>query len=368
MHAIRPALLMLGFVIAGCDLEPPRGTQIGALREPEPPPAPPSDIDEIDLEAAVADAFAVAAASTLASAWAVHEDLLDVDGVPHCPEVWIGPLPEDVTDMEMDEDDDPGMSWLADCATPAGTGWAGWAHWTAALSTGTASDRTFAGDLAITGASGVWLEIDGEASDSVDTNGAYVYSSSFAGEVIGTLITEGGIRGELDAEWSADGSFSLFGAITDLDGFGPPDTRDPETAPEVGFDGWTPGMPRFTSVRYDLTLDPATCGMEPTGYLGIRGNEGFWLDVYFLPLYDVEEGSAQSSAFPFELIENQTCDGIGTLFARNLLLEDPSGSGTAADTTLAREVAPDFAAIVASMPVPMPGDDPITLREVTESP
>jgi hypothetical protein len=269
--------------------------------------------------------------------------------------------------MDVDEDT-PGMSWLANCATPAGVDWAGWAHWNAALPTGTASDRTFDGDLAVSGADGLWLEIDGEASDSIDTNGVYSYASSFAGEIIGSLVTEGGIRGELDAEWSADGGFSLFGAITDLDGFGPPDTRNPETSPEVGFDGWTPGMPRFTSVRYDLSLNPASCGLEPAGYIGIRGNEGFWLDVYFLPIYDPAEDTAQSNAFPFELIENQTCDGIGTLFARNLLLEDPSGSGTAADTTLAREVSPDFAAIVASMPAPQPGDDLITLREITETP
>jgi hypothetical protein len=236
------------------------------------------------------------------------------------------------------------------------------------MSSAAASDRTLTSDMFVTGAAGILLRVDGEASDSIGTSGGYSYTSSFDGEIIGTLVASGGVRGELDAEWSADGSFGLFGAITDLDGFGPPDTRDPESAPEVGFDGWTPGMPRFTSVRYDLTLDVTTCGVEPTGYLGIRGNEGFWLDVYFLPLYDPEEDSAQSHAFPFELIENQSCDGIGTLFARNLLLEDPSGAGSTADTTLAREVAPDFAAIVGSMPAPLPGDDLITLREITETP
>jgi hypothetical protein len=354
----------LSGVVAACDLEPPKGTQIGALREPEPPPAPPSDIWDIDLEAAVADAFALAGISTLGQAWAIHGENLAAAS-PGCPQVWIGNLPEDVVDVDMD-DDNEGLSWLDDCATTGGVGWNGWAHWTTQMSTGTAVDRTMVGDLAVTGSDGVWLALDGDASDSIDTSNGYAYASTLDGELVGTLVEGGGVRGELEASWASDGSFRMSGMITDLDGFGPPDTRDPATSPEVAFEGWTAGMPRFTSVRYDLTLEPSTCGMEPTGYLGIRGNEGFWLDVYFLPIYDIEENTAQSNAFPFELIDNQICDGIGTLFARNLLLEDGSGDGN--DTTLVREVAPDFAAIVGSMPAPMPGDTLLTLRELTETP
>jgi hypothetical protein len=360
-------LFLFGLIatLAACDLEPPKGTQIGALREPEPPPAPPSDIWDIDLEAAVADAFTVAGQATLAKAWAAHGETL-ADAPPGCPQVWIGNLPEDVVDMDMD--DDEGLSWLADCATPDGVAWSGWAHWTDVLPSGTVADRTLMGDLAITGPDGLWLVLDGETSDAIDTTNGYAYASNLEGELTGSLVEGGGVRGELEASWASDSSFRLFGTVTDLDGFGPPDNRDPATSPEVAFDGWTPGMPRFTSVRYDLTLDLTTCGVEPTGYLGIRGNEGFWLDVYFLPIYDLTEDTAQSNAFPFELIENQTCDGIGTLFARNILLEDTSGDGDSTDTTLAREVAPDFATIVGALPAPMPGDTLLTLRELTETP
>ena len=119
-------------------------------------------------------------------------------------------------------------------------------------------------------------------------------------------------------------------------------------------------MSRFNSVRFQLSFD-ADCPEEPHGYVGIRGNEGFWFDVYFLPLYDLADDSAQSNAYPYELIDNAECDGFGTLFSRNVDLSDQE------DGTWSREIAPDFASVVAALPTPTLADYVFTLRHLPEN-
>lgn len=345
----------------GCDLAPPAGTQIGALREEPPPPRPPSDIKQLDVEAAIAEAIALAGRTTLATAWQGHTLAL-AEAPKGCPDVWVGPLPEDA-DAEIDEEDG-GLSWLADCTTPTLVTYDGWVHWTTELSPdGTTATRSLIGDARVTDPEGLLLELDGVADDSIDASAGYAYGGTFEGELGGRLIDAGsGLRGAMEARWSDDGTFRFFGSVTALDGFGPPDGRDPdpEISPELSnLPGWTPGMPRFTSVRFDLELDPA-CPEEPVGFVGIRGNEGFWLDVYFLPLYDPAENTAQSSAFPFEEIDNQSCDGIGTLFARNRSLASEE------DETWSREVRPDFAAAIGALPRPGTDSAIFTLRHLPE--
>jgi hypothetical protein len=98
------------------------------------------------------------------------------------------------------------------------------------------------------------------------------------------------------------------------------------------------------------------------GFLGLRGNEGFWFDIYFLPIYAVDENTAQSNAFPFERIENQTCDGIGTLFSRNVDL----ATLDAADANWEREVSPNFDAVRDNLPSPALESYIYTLRHLPE--
>jgi hypothetical protein len=355
--------IMLALIV-GCTTDPPAGTQIGALRE-DPPPNLPTDFKDLDLVGAVQDALNIGGIATLASAWAGHAGALE--RAPYgCPSIWVGAPPEDVVDLNISDDDiGNGMSWLADCTAPNMDYYSGFTYWDTNVDPGgNSGERSLTADATVTDGSGqILFDFDGEAGDAIN-GGAYA-STLVARRLSGTLVGLGnGLRGELDAEWADDGTLSFFGAVTVLDGFGPPDTRDPNPAntPELlNLPSWEPGMPRFTSVRFDLTWD-GSCAMEPQGYVGIRGNEGFWFDVYFLPIYDPDEDTAQSNAFPFEEIDNIDCDGVGTAFARNVSLKEEDEG----DPAWTREVSPDFAAIVATLPTPTLADFVLTLRQLPE--
>lgn len=360
--SIVPRAALLVSLVAACQLNPPGGTQIGALREPDPAPEPPSDFRALDMTAAVEDALRIGGVTTLSTAWAGHLGALDA-ARGGCPTIWIGGLPEEIADIDMNGD--PGMSWLADCTTdPGRTDYAGFTHWTTGIVEGQSGTRELVSDAIVTDTDGtVLFDFDGSASDQLDVTTS-TYTSVLNGELGGTLAGVGsGLRtgGEFEASWSVDGSLRLFGTVTTFDGFGPADTRD-ASAPELAnLPGWAPGMPRFTSVRLDLSFGPE-CGAEPIGFVGIRGNEGFWFDVYFLPNPEFEEGTAQFKAFPYEEIDNLACDGVGTLFARNVNLEayddeDPSWS---------RDITPDFAGVLGGMALPTLDTYVYTLRDIVE--
>lgn len=347
---------MLSLLLAAACAPPPAGVEPPAPREPDPPPVLPMDFKALDVKAAVESALQIGAIATAAAVWEGHVGSLAL-ATRDCPTVWTGPLPEDA---DVDGDFEEGLTWLDNCGTPAGVQLNGWNHWETGGLEGTS--RSVSADARVVDAGGVVLyDFVGEASDSLDADGSY--ASSFLGELTGTLAGIGsGLRGEVEASWSPDGTLRFFGNMTTFDGFGPPDNRIPDMAPELeNLPGWTQGDPRFTSVRFDLEFT-ADCAAEPLGYVGIRGNEGFWFDVYFLPIYDPTEGSAQSNAFPFEEIDNVACDGIGTMFSRNVSLKEEDE----ADPAWSREVSPDFAGVVASLPTPSPDDYVFTLRDLPE--
>lgn len=367
MLTVRRAAMLLPLALAACDPDPKPGTQIGALREPDPSPMPPSDTRTLDMGAAVEEALRIGGITTLTAAWAGHVGSLDL-GAPagDCPQIWVGPLPDDVVDVDMDEDE-PGLSWLSNCETRVADGentFSGFTHWTTTMVEGESGARTLVADAEVTDKNGkVLFGFDGEADDSLDL-ATGTYTSNLDGEVVGTLSdAEGGFRtgGGFEASWSPSGTLRMFGTVTAFDGFGPPDNRTIVESPEIaGLAGWVSGMPRFTSVRFDLEFMPE-CTAEPVGYVGIRGNEGFWFDVYFLPIADLEaEPTAQSTAFPYEQIDNIACDGIGTLFARNIDLR----SMDLEDDGWSRELSPDFAGVIASLPVPTLDDYVYTLRDL----
>lgn len=352
----RVVLLALTITASACtpgpvEVEPP------APREPDPPPTLPMDFKALDVKSAVETALQIGGIATAAAVWNGHVGSM-AQATRACPAVWTGPLPEDA---DVDGDFEEGLTWLDDCTTPAGVRMLGYNHWETNADAGTES-RSVTADATVTDANGAVLyEFMGEASDSLDENGGY--DSTFTGELTGSLAGIGsGLRGEVEASWAPDGSMRFFGNITTFDGFGPPDNRDPQLAPELeNQPGWRPGAPRFTSVRFDLEFT-GDCAAEPLGFVGIRGNEGFWFDVYFMPIYDPAEGSAQSNAFPFEEIDNIACDGIGTMFTRNASLKEEDES----DPAWSREVSPDFAAILAALPTPSPDDFVFTLRDLPE--
>ncbi len=347
-----PVPAWVALVLLGCTPDPGEGIQIGSLRV-DPPPEPPTDFRAIDMVAALSDAFGLAGVATLATAWEGHTRALDL-GEGGCPTLWLGPPPEDLSDIEGGDDETEGLSWADACSTPSAASFEGFSYWQADVALDEAAqpergERSLQMDGLVRDGDGLsLLDFDGEAEDSLQGD---TYRSSLVARVLsGSLVGFGsGLRGELEATWSPEG-MELFGSVHANDGFGPPDTRDPDpqVTPELkNLPGWEPGQPRFTSARFDLQLD-GDCALEPRGYVGVRGNEGFWFDVYFLPLHDPEEATAESSAFPYESIDNLDCDGIGTLFVRNLDLRTEDE----ADADWSREISVDFAAILASMPTP----------------
>ncbi len=367
MRTVHPGAVVLA-ALAACQVEPPKGTQIGAIREPDPSPAPPSDLTDLDMGAAVADALALAGIVTSASAFQGHLATMDRSTSRTCPPIWAGLPPEDLVEIDLG-DDEGGVSWLASCTTDETT-YDGFAHWTTTIDDGegTAS-RSLVADASVSdGGGGVLWAFDGESADTLDTTTG-AYASSFSGVITGSLSGLGeGLRaqnntedgdGGFVAEWSPDGAMRFAGSVEAFDGYGPVDRRDGSEPELEGVTGWSPGRPRFTSVRFDLTFD-ATCAEEPYGFLGLRGNEGFWFDVYFLPIYDPGEDTAQSNAFPFESIDNQSCDGVGTLFSRNIDLKGIEAS----EPGWSRELSPDFDAIRSSLPTPTLESYVYTLRHL----
>jgi len=359
-----PLQLVVVVALTACMPKPPGGTQIGALRD-ELPPNLPADFLELDLMAATEEALTIGGISTLAGAWRGHAGSFD-HAVFDCPHLRLGAPPEDLVDLNLNNDDlGEGMSWIDDCSTPDAATFDGFTYWDTEITQGGAlATRSLIADTHIEAADGsVLFDFDGEAEDSLE-GGAYT-SSIVARGLRGSLVgLGGGLRGEVEASWSDTGDVSLFGAVTMLDGFGPPDGRtlDPEETPELSnVPSWEPGMPRFTSVRFDLTWDES-CDEEPLGYIGIRGNEGFWFDVYFLPIYDLEEDSAEANAFPFGEVSNTTCDGIGTVFVRNIAPNSQAAEGK----NFTAEIQPDFAAVLDGLPRPALEDFVLTLHQIPQ--
>ncbi|MBX2796972.1 MAG: hypothetical protein KTR31_04860 [Myxococcales bacterium] len=350
-------------VPTGCKTDPLGGTQIGALRE-DPPPVPPTDFKQLDIAQAVRDAFAVGGTASMASAWAAHVASMQ-RGSSSCPTMWLGPPDEDLVDINFGNDDAAGgLSWIDQCQTLDGDVYRGFAYWNSTIDVGAGQgERVLVMDGVIRDTTGaLLLDFDGETTDQLDGNR---YQSDFVARTLsGSLVGFGsGLRAELESSWGA-GELEMVGSVHVNDGFGPADTRNPEVddVPELAnLPSWRPGMPRYTSVRYDLQVD-GDCALEPRGYIGIRGNEGFWFDVYFLPLYDAEEDPARASAFPFEAIDNLECDGVGTLFVRNLDLREEE----AADPDFDREITIDFGAIIAALPTPSLDGYVFTLQDLPE--
>ncbi len=353
-------------ILVACTGAPPSGTQVGALRVEE-PPEPPSDFKELDLKQAVEDAFAIAGRTTLATVWAAHRATMD-EATFNCPNVWLGAPPERLADLDLDDGETlPGLAWADQCTNPGENTFVGFTYWETDVDLGVGTgSRVLLGDARVVDAAGaVRFEYDGESQDAL--TGSEYTSSVVVRKLAGALVgpaEASGLRGELDATWARGGgtALSLEGAVHLESGFGPADTRtgDLTVSPELdNLPSWEPGLPRYTSVRFDLEFG-GDCALEPLGYVGVRGNEGFWFDVYFLPKYDRQEDPARGGAFPFEEIDNLDCDGVGTAFIRNLDLktadeEDPSWS---------REIQFDFAAILAALPRPAVEDFLYPLQEL----
>ena len=236
----------------------------------------------------------------------------------------------------MDEDV---LSWAGAC-DDSGVTYDGFLTWQNAVADDASSGtRSLTGEGQITDADGLQLSFDGDASDATtwEPGGGFSYTSSVEGQVSGDAVygdgspVPGGWRGDATLDYDASGNLTID---ANLFLFG------------------EPLIDRFDAVVVDLSFD-ADCGSEPRGHVGLRGTDGYWFDVYFLPPFDVDAPeSAESNAYPYELIDVATCDGCGTLFVRNVLIDG------------AAPVCPDFDGARAALAAPAVGDYILTLHEL----
>jgi hypothetical protein len=236
----------------------------------------------------------------------------------------------------FDMEDDV-LSWAGPCSE-GGVDYDGAISWlTEVDGGGQAATRSVGGDISITGPDGVALTFDGEGDDAATWTGdGFSYTSTVEGEVAGSSVFSsdsplaGGWRGDSTLSYDSDGALVvqanlfLFGA---------------------------PLMDRFDAVVVDIEFLPE-CSDEPVGHVGLRGVDGYWFDVYFLPRYAIDDPSAIASAYPYELIDEPVCDGCGHLFVRNVPIVD------------AAPICPDFDGLRSALVAPAVDEYIMTLHEL----
>ncbi len=328
------AILVLA--LAGCNAVEPgakpdrcAGGQSGCLKEELPMP---EDVDKIDYGRAASEAVRLALAADLVAPWRGHVDLLSrSDG--ECPTLFIG-QPEDA--MVGDEDN---LSWAGSCSYDDTLEFNGFMTWDMAIDEdGTGASREAGGDALIFEDGELALEFDGEATDSVTwlPGGGWSYASTMEGQFSGPVAygadspVPGGFRGSSDVAYDSSGTLHVD---ANLYFFG------------------DPLLDRFDAIAVDIDFEDG-CTDEPLGYIGLRGTDGFWFDIYFLPRYAADDPTAAASAYPYELIEDPTCDGCGSLFVRNVRAELPN------------DVCPDFASVAAGLGAPTIDEYVMTLHDL----
>ncbi len=294
--------IIVGVALGGCvPPEPVReGGQSGSLKEELPLP---EDVDTIDYERAALEAVRLALAADLVAPWGGHVDLLSsTDG--ECPTLFIG-QPEDA--QVGDEDN---LSWSGSCTSGA-LDFNGFMTWDMEIDEeGNSATREAGGDARMFDDGDLALEFDGEANDSVTwlPDGGFSYASTIEGQFSGALVygsdspVPGGFRGASDVAYGSDGTLHVD---ANLYLFG------------------DPLLDRFDAIAVDIDFEEG-CTDEPVGYIGLRGIDGYWFDIYFLPRFAEDDPSAAAQAYPYELIEDPTCDGCGNLFVRNVRPEQPN--------------------------------------------
>lgn len=293
------------------------------------------DLDGVDIDQSFADALEIALRSNTQVAWAGHTGSLARQHTG-CPDLYVGP-PAALVDDDQIAEDASGTSWYDDCTTPGGLFYRGLMYWEAtATGEGDPEDsagQTATGRRSLIGAGVVGDETDtrfqfrGDATDSVNRVTApgyerWTYSSAIAATVSGldafdpiAALTPGGWRADLYT-YASGGDADFLEVRGDVYLF------------EHRIQG------RFDSVSLDIELpgptgaSPDACTLEPRGWIGIRDENAFWIDVVFLPL----EGSAVPVP-DYEDPDYSVCDGCGKVYVRGVEA-DPIG-----------EVCPDFGAL-----------------------
>ncbi len=303
------------------------------------------DLDDVDLDQAFLEALSIALSANTQVAWRGHAASVARQHVG-CPDFYLGPPPQLVDDDQIGEDAG-GTSWYDSCTTPGGLFFRGLMYWessaTASGDPESGAGQNSRGSRTLVGTAVVGDEVDtkyqfrGTASDAVnrvDAAGGYsrwTYSSTLEGTITGldafdpiASETPGGFRaGMYTSASGGDADFlELRGDVYLFE----------HRIQEV-----------FDSLSVDLELPgptgtpPDACTLEPKGWMGIRDENAFWIDVVFMPLDGVE---ATGPAYHDEAYS--TCDGCGTVYVRGIEAP-PIG-----------EVCPDFEGLWSEGVLPIP--------------
>ena len=278
------------------------------------------DYSDIDVAQAYTDAIEVVLSARGDRVWAGHERALQ-RRFAGCPDIYVG-APED---SPLDDDDGArqnGMSWSDFCTTSGGLYYRGYQHWvqsadasgdpTSSAGRSATASRTLQGDGVSGDSNDVRFEWAGTVSDAVTTITAgdyfrYTWSSETVGTATGTdtfepasSVTPGGWRADVyvaveggDVERIvARGDMYLFERrIAD---------RFDSVSMNIEFIG-------------ELGAGPDDCTLEPRGWIGMRDENAWWLDIVFQPVGD-DDGTTDNATDP----DYSACDGCGTAYVRGV--------------------------------------------------
>ncbi len=320
------------------------------------------DLSDVDLDAAFAEAITVVSTVSGSTAWSGHSRAL-ARRHAGCPDFYVG-APEDFADdFNIPEDGGEGTIWYDNCTTPGGLFYRGMVFWdgrgsisgdatTSAGRTETGT-RRMAGSGTIGDATDTMFQFRGEMSDSLSRVVApdyerWTYSSRVSATVTGSDAldpiaspTPGGYRADIYLSASGNEAPQL------------------EARGDIYlFDHRIAG--RFDSVAIDIELvseaaaGPGVCWKEPKGWIGIRDENAWWIDVVFMPA-ETEYAGTDIWYDP----SYSDCDGCGTVYVRGV-------EGGAAEVI--GEVCPDFQAIWdrGVLPLPEIEDYVFTVRSLDE--
>jgi hypothetical protein len=318
------------------------------------------DLTGVDIDAAFADAIDVATTVSTGVSWAGHSRALERrhEG---CPDFYVG-APEDFTeDFDLPDGGGNGMIWYDNCTTPGGLFYRGMQYWDgrgsidgdpeSSAGQTQQGNRTMAGAGTIGDEQETRFQFRGTATDSLSRVVApdydrWTYSSTVEATVTGTDALDP-IASPTPGGWRAGLYMNATGG----------DSPRLEARGDVYlFDHRI--QDRFDSVAIDIELlseaaaGPDDCALEPRGWIGLRDENAWWIDVVFMPV-ESEDGTGDVWYDP----TYSACDGCGTVYVRGVEAE-PIGT-----------ICPDFQQIFdrGILTLPEIDDYVFTIRSLDES-
>lgn len=278
------------------------------------------DYSDVDIDAVYTEALDIVLSARGDKVWAGHERAL-ARRFEGCPDIYVGAPEESNLDAD-DEARQNGVSWSDFCETAGGLYYRGYQHWNQSAdvsgdpttSTGRSGtgQRTLAGNGVVGDTQDVRFEWRGEVTDAVTSVVAgdyfrYTWSTTTTGTASGTDIFEPATS-LTPGGWRADVYVAVQGG----------DAQRIEARGDLFLLEHRIGG-RFDSVSMniefigELGAGPEDCTLEPRGWIGLRDENAWWLDIVFQPIGD-DDATGGGSGDP----DYSACDGCGTAYVRGV--------------------------------------------------